>query len=172
MMLSGVGTASSAHGYHSGVDDIIIRRAESRDCAQLAEMLHCLWPESSVDEHAAELATLLQSEIPGNLRAVILLAHHPDDGIVGFIEAGLRSHADGCDASHPVGYVEGWYVAPAYRRRKIAARLLAAAEEWSRNEGCREMASDTWTDNLDSQRVHEALGFEVVDRCVHYRKQL
>jgi len=23
-----------------------------------------------------------------------------------------------------------------------------------------------------SQRVHEALGYEVVDRCVHYRKRL
>jgi aminoglycoside 6'-N-acetyltransferase I len=34
------------------------------------------------------------------------------------------------------------------------------------------MASDTWLDNLGSQSAHEALGFEVVDRCVHYRKRL
>jgi aminoglycoside 6'-N-acetyltransferase I len=34
------------------------------------------------------------------------------------------------------------------------------------------MASDTWQDNVDSQRAHEALGFEVVDRCVNYRKVL
>jgi aminoglycoside 6'-N-acetyltransferase I len=34
------------------------------------------------------------------------------------------------------------------------------------------MASDTWLDALDSQQAHEALGFEVVDRCVHYRKNL
>jgi hypothetical protein len=38
--------------------------------------------------------------------------------------------------------------------------------------GCHEMASDTWLENLDSQRVHEALGFEMVDRCVNYRKRL
>jgi aminoglycoside 6'-N-acetyltransferase I len=34
------------------------------------------------------------------------------------------------------------------------------------------MASDTWIDNAESQRAHQALGFEVVDRCVNYRKRL
>jgi aminoglycoside 6'-N-acetyltransferase I len=34
------------------------------------------------------------------------------------------------------------------------------------------MASDTWMDNEESQRVHTALGFEVVDRCVNYKKVL
>jgi aminoglycoside 6'-N-acetyltransferase I len=92
--------------------------------------------------------------------------------VVGFIEAGLRSHADGCDPSHPVGFVEGWYVAPAHRRRGIVALLLASAEDWARRHGCAEMASDAWVDHNDSQRAHEALGFEVVDRCVHYRKAL
>jgi hypothetical protein len=27
-------------------------------------------------------------------------------------------------------------------------------------------------DNEASQRAHSALGFEVVDRCVHFRKQI
>jgi SAM-dependent methyltransferase len=34
------------------------------------------------------------------------------------------------------------------------------------------MASDTWVDAEESQRAHPALGFEVVDRCVHYRKTI
>jgi len=92
--------------------------------------------------------------------------------LVGFAEVDLRSHADGCDPSRPVGYLEGWYVAENYRRQGIGARLLAAAEEWARGLQCAEMASDTWIDNEVSQRSHEALGFEVVDRCVHYRKAL
>jgi len=68
--------------------------------------------------------------------------------------------------------VEGWYVTEAYRRSGIGAQLLARAEEWARAQGCSEMASDTWIDNDISQRVHEALGFEIVDRCVNYRKPL
>lgn len=63
-------------------------------------------------------------------------------------------------------------VKPVFRGRRIGPELLLAAERWAREAGCHEMASDTWVDNLHSQRVHEALGFEVVDRCVHYRKRL
>jgi aminoglycoside 6'-N-acetyltransferase I len=58
------------------------------------------------------------------------------------------------------------------RRRGLGGQLLAAAENWARSQGCVEMASDTWIDSSPSQRVHEMLGFEVVDRCVHYRKAL
>jgi hypothetical protein len=50
--------------------------------------------------------------------------------------------------------------------------LLAKAEGWARSHRCVEMASDAIIDNELSQRAHEALGYEVVDRCVHYRKRL
>jgi len=84
----------------------------------------------------------------------------------------LRSHADGCNPSRPVGYVEGWYVAESHRNRGIGRKLVAAAEDWARSQGCVEIASDTWIENEVSQRAHKALGYEVVDRCVHYRKTL
>jgi aminoglycoside 6'-N-acetyltransferase I len=50
--------------------------------------------------------------------------------------------------------------------------MLTEAENWARSHKCVEMASDALIDNELSQRAHEALGFEVVDRCVHYRKKL
>jgi aminoglycoside 6'-N-acetyltransferase I len=148
-----------------------IREARPGDCAPLARLRHALWPESSVDEHAGELSRILSGENPGTLPSVILVADDARE-VVGFVETGLRSHADGCDPARPVGYLEGWYVIPSQRRQKVGARLVEAAERWARDRGCREMASDTWLDNESSQRAHEALGFEVVDRCVHYRKLL
>ena len=138
----------------------------------MAKLFHCLWPDGSVAEHAKELAALLAGNFPGPLPGIVLLAEELGNQAVGFIEVNLRSHADGCNPSRPAGYIEGWYVAPAYRRRRVGAKLVAAAEDWARNEGCTEMASDAWLDALDSQHAHEALGFEVVDRCVHYRKDL
>ncbi|HZQ21772.1 MAG TPA: GNAT family N-acetyltransferase [Terriglobales bacterium] len=106
------------------------------------------------------------------LPLITLAAEASDRMLVGLPEADLRSHADGCDPARPVGYVEAWYVAEKYRQRGIAKKLLAAEEDWARSQGCIEMASDTWIDNLVSQRVHESLSYEVVDRCVHYRKTL
>jgi aminoglycoside 6'-N-acetyltransferase I len=103
---------------------------------------------------------------------VILVAETSDRRLVGFLEANLRSHADGCNPTCPVGYVEGWYVADRCRRQGVGRNLLSAAEDWARTQGCVEMASDTWLDNEASQRAHEALGYQVVDRCVHYRKSL
>lgn len=154
------------------MEHFVVRRAGPQDREELAELRHCLWPDASVGEHAFELAPLLAGNAPGSLPAIIFLAQAPDGRAVGFIEVDLRSHADGCNPSRPVGYVEGWYVVPTCRRSRIGAQLLREAEAWARNKGCREMASDTWLDNRNSQRVHEALGFEVVDRCVHYRKYL
>jgi aminoglycoside 6'-N-acetyltransferase I len=63
-------------------------------------------------------------------------------------------------------------VRDAFRSRGIGRDLMLAAEEWARSQGCLEIASDTWIDCVGSQRAHEALGFEVVDRCVNYRKPL
>lgn len=152
--------------------DICIRHARPSDREPLVGMREALWPQSSAEEHARELTLILEGQPPVTMPLIILVAETGDRTLAGFLEVDLRSHADGCNPCRPVGYVEGWYVAENHRHRGIGRKLLAAAEDWARSQGCVEMASDTWVDNEMSQRVHEALGYEVVDRCVHYRKRL
>ena len=152
--------------------DIRIRPAQPSDYKQLARLRHALWPDASDQEHARELIAILGDKPPLTMPLIILVAEASDGLIVGFLEVDLRSHADGCNPARPVGYVEGWYVAENYRNRGLGKKLLIMAEDWARSHGCVEIASDTWIDNEISQRVHEALGYEVVDRCVHYRKML
>ena len=149
-----------------------IRQAKPADREQLSRLREVLWPQSSAAEHARELEPVLAGDTPGSMPLVNFVAETADGTLTGFAEVDLRSHADGCDAARPVGYLEGWYVTEEYRGRGIGRRLLSAAEDWARSHGCLEMASDTWIDNALSQTCHEALGFEVVDRCVHYRKRL
>jgi aminoglycoside 6'-N-acetyltransferase I len=149
----------------------VIRAAFPSDCEQLARLRQALWPESSAEEHAQELELILTGKPPGATPLVEFVAES-DAMLVGFLEAGLRSHAEGCYPSPPVGYVEGWYVVEGYRQRGIGSGLLQAAENWAREQGCREMASDARIDNVVSQRVHEAVGYVMVERCVHYRKPL
>lgn len=149
-----------------------IRCAQPSDCLQLAKLREALWPEWSASRHAQELLPILEGKARLTMPLINIVAEVNRQQLVGFLEASLRSHADGCDPSWPVGFIEGWYVAESYRQRGIAGKLLVAAEEWARSKGCVEMASDTWIENELSQRVHEALGYTVVDRCVHYRKTL
>jgi aminoglycoside 6'-N-acetyltransferase I len=150
---------------------ITIRQLTMADRPAVAAARAALWPDASAEEHEAELARILRGEPVTTLPLQVFVAE--DDGeTLGFCEVDLRSHADGCDPQRPVGYLEGWYVVPHRRGQGIGGALLAAAEGWARAHGCTEMGSDTWIDNEGSQRAHEALGFEMVDRCVHYRKAL
>ena len=151
-----------------------IRPAHISDLEQLAGMCEALWPKSSAKEHAEELRLILggNADMVLTTPISILIPEASDGTLLGFVEVDLRSHADGCDPSKAVGYIEGWYVAEPYRQQGVGRKLLAEAEEWARNHNCMEIASDATIDNERSQRAHAALGYEVVDRCVHYRKRL
>ena len=156
------------------VDNVQIRPVQASDLDQLARLCEALWPKSSAEEHAQELRLLLggKAALVLTMPLTIFVAEVSDGTLVGFLEVDLRSHADGCNPSQAVGYIEGWYVGEDYRHRGVGKKLLAKAEDWARSHRCLEMASDAIIDNELSQRAHEALGYEVVDRCVHYRKRL
>ena len=149
-----------------------IRLGTLPDLDELLRLRPLLWPETTAAENREELSAVLSGAPSGNLPSAIVVAEDSEGSLAGFLEAGLRSHADGCDTRVPVGYVEGWFVVESHRRTGIGAQLLRFAEQWARGHGCVEMASDALIDNQISQQAHEALGFEVVDRCVHYRKTL
>jgi len=152
----------------------MIRPANASDLDQLARLCEALWPTSSAQEHARELRLLLggKAALVVTMPIAFFVAEASDGALVGFVEVDLRSHADGCNPSQPVGYIEGWYVAEDYRRLGIGKKLLDQAEDWARSHRCIEIASDAVIENDVSQRAHEALGYKVVDRCVHYRKLL
>jgi aminoglycoside 6'-N-acetyltransferase I len=169
----------------SGATEARVRPATPADCDSIASMCASLWPDSSAPEHAKELLPILEGKPRSTLPMTIFVAESAvrdaettgvtaahDTRLVGFVDVGLRSHADGCNTAHAVGFIEGWYVLETWRRQGVGAQLVATAEQWARAQGCTEMASDTWIANEGSQRAHEALGYEVVDRCVHYRKTL
>ena len=135
-------------------------------------MRAALWPASSLEEQRAEMESFFSDGPITLLPAAIFVTHTPNQSLTGFLEIDLRSHADGCDPRQPVGYIEGWFVQPEYRGQRVGAALMRTAEDWARMHGAREMASDALIDNEASELAHRALGFEVVDRCVHLRKQL
>lgn len=152
--------------------NLLIRCAAPADLDPLADLCFALWPESPREDHRRELAEILAGRNGSTLPLTYFVAEAQDGTLAGFLQAGLRSHADCCDVSQPVGYIEGWYVQETWRRRGVGRLLVAAAEDWARAQGCREMASDSLIENALSQQAHSGLGYEVVGRSVLYRKRL
>lgn len=146
--------------------DILIRRAAAPDLDDWLRMRQLLWPYSDPAELRAEAESMLNEPLEP-----VFVAVRPDGSLAGFLEAGLRKYAEGCDTS-PVGYIEGWYVDEDLRRQGVGARLVRIAEEWAREQGCTEMGSDTWLDNDMSISAHLTLGYEECERLVHFCKKL
>ncbi len=143
-----------------------IRPAEPEDLQEWLRMRLLLWSKTSVEEHLKEMR-----EILADSTSVTLVAVRQEGGLCGFLEASQRKYADGCDTS-PVGYIEGWYVDPDHRRQKVGAGLVRAAEDWARQSGLKEMASDCDINNEISRKAHLALEYEEVERLIHFRKRL
>ena len=61
---------------------------------------------------------------------------------------------------------------PDWRRRGAARLLCRAVEAWAREQGCRQLASDTEIDNRTGQAMHQALGFAESERVVCYHKRI
>jgi len=150
-----------------------IRPATAADLPALLPLRGALWDAMRAKDHAAELAWLTAAAPPpSTLPLAVFVAEAADGTVIAFIEVGLRSHAEACDARRPVGYIEGWHVAPPHQGRGLGRALMATAEAWAREQGAAELASDTWIDHDEAHAAHLALGFAEVDRCIHYRKPL
>ena len=143
-----------------------IRRATSEDKPEWLRMRQGLWPEAPLDYLSLDLDTLLDNSDAG-----IFVASDSQGQLVAFIEAGLRDHAESCETS-PVGYIEAWYVDEHVRGQKLGREMVHVAEQWAREKGCTEMASDTWLDNEASIAAHVKLGYYEVERLVHFVKRL
>jgi aminoglycoside 6'-N-acetyltransferase I len=146
---------------------IRIERCSRPTLMEWVALRHVLWPQGSFDEHRQEAEELLSE--PAQAAAFLAFI---DSKAIGFAEAALRhDYVNGC-ASSPVGFLEGIYVDPAYRRQSAARLLCRAVEEWAAGLGCLEFASDVELHNTASQHMHEALGFEETERVIYYRKRL
>ena len=64
-----------------------------------------------------------------------------------------------------IGEVMDLAVAPAYQRQGIGVRMLQHAEDVARRQGATLLRSDTGTDNVASQRLHETMAYQPCRIC-------
>ena len=144
-----------------------VRPIAPDDRAEVYRLMHALFPDAG-DELESEVDAYMSGGVG---LAIIFVAERSSGGLGGFIEVGTRNYAEGC-ASSPVPFVEAWYVDEDLRMQGVGRRLFAAAEDWARAQGFREMASDAEISNEGSIAAHEALGYEEVERIVCFRRSL
>lgn len=124
-----------------------------------------LMADASPAEHSEELQDLSDNEAG-------FIAYNLAGVAIGFADVSLRQdYVNGCDTS-PVAFLEGVYVEGDFRGQGVAAALIAAVTRWAVGKGVSELASDADIANVDSHRMHAALGFEETERVVYFRKLL
>lgn len=143
-----------------------IRLAAPADMSEWLRMRLLLWPEIAGEDLRAEMEGMLADPM-----TPVFVLERPAGGLGGFLEAGTRKYAEGC-VTAPVGYIEGWFVDEDLRGRGFGHALVREAEDWARSQGLQEMGSDTWLDNEASIRAHLAMGYEEVERLIHFAKTL
>ena len=144
----------------------MIRKVENKDLSILAELAGFLWPDHTTQELRAELAGIMAKP-----DAAFFLAF-AEETAVGFAQCQLRhDYVEGTDSS-PVGYLEGIFVVDGYRKQGIARNLLTACENWAKEKGCAEFASDCELSNTQSLLFHRNVGFEEANRIICFVKKL
>ena len=141
-----------------------IRALDKSDIEAWINMRQRLWADHDREELVGETVDW----VLGRLGVFVA---ETAEGLIGFAEVTMHDHADGCSTS-PVGYLEGWWVESDHRRRGAGAALLAGSEQWARDHGATEFASDAHADNKASRAAHAAVGFVEKRAVVRFHKQI
>lgn len=150
-----------------GDTEYTIRRVGQADMDEWLRLRKMLWDQTSADEHREEMIDIFEHTDS----QLVLVAQNGNGGLVGFMEASIRPFVEDCNTDQ-VGYLEGWFVELEHRKHGIGRKLVEGAENWARERGCEEMASDAEVGNELSYNAHTKLGYKETSRLVHLRKDL
>ena len=115
---------------------IQMTKASPQEAATVAALASRMWEDNTLEGLTEEFEEMLSSQEA----AVYLL--YADNQPVAFAQCQLRhDYVEGTEST-PVGYLEGIFVEAPFRRRGLAGKLLAAAEEGDENAWTLQYAFD------------------------------
>ena len=144
----------------------MIIQANCDDALTVAKLALNMWPSHTIGELTTDFEQILADQ-----NSVVFLLYI-EKNAVGFAQSQLRfDYVEGTDSS-PVGYLEGIYIANDFRSKGYGKTLLRACEQWAKERGCKEFASDCELDNNQSLAFHLHSGFDEANRIICFVKKL
>ncbi len=144
----------------------MINRATEKDVSIISQMAIMMWEDNTIESLFKEFSKIINNE-----NSVIFL-NLIDNEVIAFAQCQLRhDYVEGTDSS-PVGYLEGIFVKKEYRKQGYAKQLLARCEQWAKEKGCKEFASDCEIINESSLEFHMIMGFIEANRIICFTKKL
>lgn len=144
----------------------MVKTATDTDCKALTELAVQMWDSATKAELEADFSKAISS------KTGVCFIKYLEEVPIGFAQCCLRSdYVEGTNSS-PVGYLEGVFVEEVHRNKGYAKELLMACEQWAKDMGCSEFASDCELTNENSLKIHLAMGFEEANRIICFRKSI
>ncbi len=144
-------------------EELKIRRAGASDAPQLAALTGQLgYPATT-----AQIRKRLRGIQPASQNAVFV-ADSAKDGVIGW----LHVSRDVLLESEIRAEVNGLVVAEGQRSLGAGARLLAAAEDWARKHGCKNMSVRSNVIRERAHKFYERNGYEHYKMQKSFRKPL
>lgn len=144
----------------------MIKTATKDKAYEVVNLAIQMWEDNSIEGLAEEFIELIEKA------GVQIFAKFVEDKAVGFAQCQLRyDYVEGTETT-PVGYLEGIFVEEEYRCSGYAKELLSECQNWAKEKGCLEFASDCELDNVTSLKFHRAMGFEEANRIICFTKRL
>src|SRR5215213_2956817 len=97
--------------------NVIVRSIREDDLQEWFRLRQMLWDELSEEEHRDEML-----DIYAHTDSQLVLVAEREGRLVGFLEASIRPFVADCN-THNVGYLDGWFVEPGFRRYGIGRDL-------------------------------------------------
>ncbi|GAB4188217.1 MAG: GNAT family N-acetyltransferase [Thermoflexibacter sp.] len=143
-----------------------IEIVSAKNLSALIGLVLELWTECSYEEELKNYQSIIDSS-----HEICLLAKVQEQYIA-FIHLTIRNDYVAGTTNSPVAYIEGIYVKPNFQKRGVAKALITVAENWAKQKGLKQIASDTEITNLSSIYFHKKVGFSEVERIVCFVKDL
>ncbi|GAB3700586.1 GNAT family N-acetyltransferase [Spirosoma flavus] len=144
-----------------------ITKINEPDFQEWQQLALALWPDTTESE-----MTDVLKEINESPKQAAFIARDNQQKAIGFINLSLRNDYVPGASQTPVAFVEGIYVAPDCQQQGVGRALIQQAEQWAREQGSKELASDVVIDNTLGEAFHKGVGFEEVERTISFIKPI